>query len=57
MYHCYRDHSLLIPPGSLFTRPPIPQDRIGLLHTLATLPEHPESVPINSLVPIDGGLQ
>lgn len=25
------------------------QDRIGLLHTLATLPEHPESVPINAL--------
>lgn len=24
-------------------------DRIGLLHTLATLPEHPESVPINAL--------
>lgn len=29
-------------------------DRIGLLHTLATLPEHPESVPINSLVPVEG---
>lgn len=30
------------------------EDRIGLLHTLATLPEHPESVPINALVPIEG---
>lgn len=29
-------------------------DRVGLLHTLATLPEHPESVPINALVPVDG---
>jgi biotin synthase len=29
-------------------------DRIGLLHTLATLQEHPESVPINSLVPVKG---
>lgn len=29
-------------------------DRIGLLHTLATLPEHPESVPINALVSIEG---
>jgi biotin synthase len=29
-------------------------DRIGLLQTLATLPEHPESVPINALVPIEG---
>jgi len=30
------------------------EDRVGLLHTLATLPEHPESVPINALVPIAG---
>jgi len=29
-------------------------DRIGLLHELATLPVHPESVPINMLVPIEG---
>jgi biotin synthase len=29
-------------------------DRIGFLHTLATLPAHPESVPINALVPIRG---
>ncbi len=29
-------------------------DRIGLLHELATLPMHPESVPINMLVPIEG---
>jgi biotin synthase len=30
------------------------QDRIELLHTLATLPEHPQSVPINSLVRVPG---
>lgn len=30
------------------------EDRIGMLHTLATLPEHPESVPINALVPVEG---
>ncbi|HJQ18214.1 MAG TPA: biotin synthase BioB [Allosphingosinicella sp.] len=29
-------------------------DRVGFLHALATLPEHPESVPINALVPITG---
>jgi biotin synthase len=29
-------------------------DRIDLLHTLATLPQHPESVPVNALVPIEG---
>jgi biotin synthase len=29
-------------------------DRVGLLHALATLPEHPDSLPINALVPIAG---
>jgi biotin synthase len=30
------------------------RDRAALLHTLATLPAHPESVPINELVPVPG---
>lgn len=30
------------------------EDRIGMLHTLATLKEHPESVPVNALVPVEG---
>lgn len=30
------------------------EDRIKMLHTLSTLPEHPESVPINALVPVQG---
>ena len=30
------------------------EDRIQMLHTLSTLPQHPESVPINALVPIPG---
>src|ERR1700733_6878950 len=30
------------------------EDRIGMLHTLATLPQHPESVPINALVRVKG---
>jgi biotin synthase len=29
-------------------------DRVGLIHALATLPRHPESVPINALVAVDG---
>ncbi|GER27896.1 biotin synthase [Striga asiatica] len=29
-------------------------DRVGLLHTLSTLPTHPESVPINALVAVKG---
>ncbi len=30
------------------------EDRVGFLHALATLPRHPESVPVNALVPIKG---
>jgi biotin synthase len=30
------------------------RDRAGLLHQLATLPSHPESLPINDLMPIPG---
>ena len=33
-----------------------PKDRVGLIHQLATLPEHPESVPINALVAVAGNL-
>ncbi|WP_156500472.1 biotin synthase BioB [Croceicoccus bisphenolivorans] len=29
-------------------------DRVGFIHTLATLPEHPGSVPVNALVPVKG---
>ncbi len=30
------------------------EDRVGFLHALATLPAHPQSVPINALVPVKG---
>ena len=30
------------------------EDRVGFLHALASLPAHPESVPINALVPVRG---
>src|SRR4051794_33603441 len=30
------------------------EDRVGLIHRLATLPKHPESVPINFLVQVEG---
>lgn len=30
------------------------EDRVGMLYTLATLPEHPESVPVNALVAVEG---
>jgi biotin synthase len=31
-----------------------PDDRVGMIHALATLPSHPESVPINMLVQVEG---
>lgn len=30
------------------------EERVGLIHSLATLPRHPESVPVNALVPVKG---
>jgi biotin synthase len=30
------------------------EDRVGMLHTLATMPVHPESVPINMLMQVEG---
>ncbi len=30
------------------------EDRVGFVHALATLPRHPESVPVNALVPVKG---
>ncbi len=30
------------------------EDRISMLYTLSTLPQHPESVPVNALVPVAG---
>ncbi len=30
------------------------RDRAGLLHALATLPAHPDSLPINDLMPVKG---
>lgn len=30
------------------------EDRVGFVHTLATLAQHPESVPVNALVPVKG---
>jgi biotin synthase len=30
------------------------EDRVGFIHALATLPRHPDSVPVNALVPVKG---
>ena len=49
-----RDAGMNVCCGGIVGMGETPADRVGLLHTLATLPEHPESVPINLLVRVAG---
>ena len=49
-----RDAGINVCCGGIVGMGERPQDRIELLHTLATLPEHPQSVPINQLVRVAG---
>jgi biotin synthase len=49
-----RDAGISVCCGGIIGMGETDDDRIGLLHTLATLPEPPESVPINALVAVEG---
>ncbi len=49
-----RDAGMNVCCGGIVGMGEAPQDRVGLLHTLATLPQHPQSVPINQLVRVAG---
>ena len=49
-----RDAGMNVCCGGIVGMGELPQDRVALLHTLATLPEHPQSVPINQLVRVAG---
>ena len=49
-----RDAGISVCCGGILGLGEAEADRIGLLHVLATLPEHPESVPINALVAVAG---
>lgn len=49
-----RDAGLSVCCGGIVGMGESDQDRIDMLHTLATLPRHPESVPVNALVPVEG---
>lgn len=49
-----RDAGITVCCGGIIGMGESTTDRIGLLHSLATLPQHPESVPINSLVSVEG---
>ena len=49
-----RDAGITVCCGGILGMGESDEDRIGLLHELARLDPHPESVPINMLVPNDG---
>jgi biotin synthase len=49
-----RDAGLSVCCGGILGMGESELDRVQLLHTLATLPQHPESVPINQLVQVEG---
>jgi len=49
-----REAGISVCSGGIIGMGELDNDRVGLIHTLATLPEHPESVPINALVPVEG---
>ena len=49
-----RDAGINVCAGGIIGLGEGPKDRVGLIHQLATLPSHPESVPINSLVAVAG---
>ena len=49
-----RDAGITVCCGGIIGMGESDDDRIDLIHTLSTLPEHPESVPVNALVPVEG---
>ncbi|MED6218111.1 biotin synthase [Stylosanthes scabra] len=49
-----RDAGINVCSGGIIGLGEAEEDRVGLLHTLSTLPSHPESVPINALVAVKG---
>jgi biotin synthase len=49
-----RDAGISVCCGGIVGMGETRRDRAGLLHQLATLPAHPESLPINDLMPIAG---
>ncbi|KAK9932604.1 hypothetical protein M0R45_019834 [Rubus argutus] len=49
-----RDAGINVCSGGIIGLGEAEEDRVGLLHTLATLPSHPESVPINALISVKG---
>ena len=51
---CVRDAGIAVCCGGIVGMGEAESDRAGMIHALATLPAHPESVPINALVQVKG---
>ncbi|KAI9096459.1 putative biotin synthase [Phlyctochytrium arcticum] len=49
-----RDAGISVCSGGIIGLGESQSDRVGMLHTLATMPEHPESVPVNALLAVEG---
>ncbi|KAJ4329196.1 biotin synthase [Fusarium piperis] len=49
-----RDAGIKVCSGGILGLGESSEDRVGLLHTVSTMPSHPESFPVNALVPIKG---
>jgi biotin synthase len=49
-----RDTEIHVCCGGIVGMGETQEDRAGMIHALATLPEHPESVPINMLMRVEG---
>ena len=49
-----RDAGMSTCCGGIVGMGEVRRDRAGLLHALATLPAHPDSLPVNALVPVAG---
>jgi biotin synthase len=49
-----RDAGIAVCCGGIVGMGETRADRVGFVHALATLPRHPESVPVNALVPVRG---
>ncbi|KAF9472464.1 biotin synthase [Pholiota conissans] len=49
-----RDAGISVCSGGILGLGESHEDRVGLIHEVANMPEHPESFPVNALVPIPG---
>ncbi|MBN2731713.1 MAG: biotin synthase BioB [Balneolaceae bacterium] len=49
-----RDNDISVCCGGIIGMGETDEDRIELIHNLSTMPQHPESVPINALIAVEG---